>query len=200
MWETNSSACAVTDDGSQLIPFNHFLNVCRGKWTWQGTWQITWAFWYLYIVIFFISSPKEMFFDFREEGKRMLREKYQSVASHMCPDWGSNSQAKYVPWVGIKLTTLVYGMLLQPAELRGRGEYFYVFRNKNHSFCKNPKFRSKLSLSHTVTASRSVCTHEATPVPKGKEAVGLQHYCDGLSPSAPFVFFFCRKQSFFLPY
>ena len=34
------------------------------------------------------------------------REKYRSVASCMCPDWGLNLQPRHVPWPGIEPVTL----------------------------------------------------------------------------------------------
>ena len=54
------------------------------------------------------SSPKDMFIDFREKGEARdrgregereidMREKHRAVASCMCPDWGLNSQPRYVP-------------------------------------------------------------------------------------------------------
>ena len=35
----------------------------------------------------------------------MLREKHQSVASRMHPNWGPHLQPRYVPWLGIELVT-----------------------------------------------------------------------------------------------
>ena len=48
-----------------------------------------------------------MFIDYRERGRKRkwhihVREKHHSVASHMCPDRGSNLQPRYVPWLGIE--------------------------------------------------------------------------------------------------
>ena len=36
------------------------------------------------------------------ERERHQYEKHQSVASHMCPDWGSNPKPRYVPWLEIQ--------------------------------------------------------------------------------------------------
>ena len=48
-----------------------------------------------------------------------VREKHWSAASHMGPDRGSNPQPRYVPWLGIRLETFVFGMMLQPIEPTG---------------------------------------------------------------------------------
>ena len=57
---------------------------------------------YLFAGIFFPSSPEDMFIDLRErEGNINVREKYQLVASHMCPDQGSNPQPRYMPDQGL---------------------------------------------------------------------------------------------------
>ena len=48
-----------------------------------------------------------MLIDFREKGREGEREveKYQSVASHMCPDLGPNPQPTHLPWLGIPPVT-----------------------------------------------------------------------------------------------
>ena len=59
--------------------FNSHLRIC--------------TYWY-----FFIEREKERNIN--------VREKYRLVASCTCPDWGSNSQPRYVPWPGIERATL----------------------------------------------------------------------------------------------
>ena len=42
----------------------------------------------------------------REREKERVRERERLIGCiHMCPDWGSNPQPRYMPWLGIKSTT-----------------------------------------------------------------------------------------------
>ena len=66
-------------------------------------------FYYWYFFLFFLH-PLSTFFSllFREEGRKRNtdgREKHQSIATLMHPDWGWNLQPGHVPWWGIKPTT-----------------------------------------------------------------------------------------------
>ena len=58
----------------------------------------------------FFFSPNDIFplsLERERERKRNIdtREKHWMIASHMCWDWGWNSQPRYVPWSGIKYAT-----------------------------------------------------------------------------------------------
>ena len=62
--------------------------------------------------------------DGRKKGGRErhvdVREQHRLVSPPTHPDWGSNPQATYVPWLAIG-----YRTMLQPAEPQGPGKYFW---------------------------------------------------------------------------
>ena len=62
----------------------------------------------------------------KRKGEREIdvREKHQSIASYMYPDWGLNLQPRYVPWQRIKTITFLCtgwlsNQLIHPARAPG---------------------------------------------------------------------------------
>ena len=66
-------------------------------------------------LFFFLTSPKDIFIDFRErdrwggrernwERRERERERDRPIDLHMCPNWRLNPQLRYVYWPGIEPT------------------------------------------------------------------------------------------------
>ena len=57
-----------------------------------------------YFLLSFLILTWRYVYWFERERNIDLREKHQLDACHTCPDWGSNTQSRYVPWLGIEPT------------------------------------------------------------------------------------------------
>ena len=99
----------------------------------------------------FLIFLKILFIYFWREGKGGRREKHQSVASPMWPNWGPGLQARHVPWLGNELgDPLIRRPAPIPLSHSSQGSWGFFFKTCFFKACGIPSHAFPQIVKHSA--------------------------------------------------